>query len=548
MKMNKEIVIVRLSDIIPNRFQPRLAFDEEALNELADSIREHGIIQPLILRDLGNKYEIIAGERRFKAAELAGATEVPALIGQMDDQTSAELALIENIQRKDLSAIEEAKSYKKILDMGDFTQEELAKRMGKSQSTIANKMRLLALTNEVQMALMNNLISERHARCLLQIKDENTQKEVLNKIISERMTVRDTDNYIKNTLGINQTAVDDKEPLSNATPTTVEPQEEKSEVQNDNPNVYAGAGNNDFVDINSLTPSNEMPEEALIENQTNDNITEASNEEVYDKPVEGLPTMPEGMPEEAQEYTEEAVPMAEVPTEEVYDKPAEPLPTMPEGMPEETQEYTEEAVPVAEAPTEEVYAESAEPLPTMPEGMPEETQEYTEEAVPVAEAPTEEVYAETAEPLPTMPEGIPEETQEYTEEEVPTAEAPTEEVYAETAEPLPTVPEGMPEETQEYTEEAAPMAEMPTEEVYAEPVNTEEIVQEQLVENPVDIQVPEIETPNNQNNISRIKMATAIRYAKDALNDIQTAGYQASIEEKDNGNSYQIIINVQKQD
>ena len=158
MKMNKEIVIVRLSDIIPNRFQPRLAFDEEALNELADSIREHGIIQPLILRDLGNKYEIIAGERRFKAAELAGATEVPALIGQMDDQTSAELALIENIQRKDLSAIEEAKSYKKILDMGDFTQEELAKRMGKSQSTIANKMRLLALTNEVQMALMNNLI------------------------------------------------------------------------------------------------------------------------------------------------------------------------------------------------------------------------------------------------------------------------------------------------------------------------------------------------------------------------------------------------------
>ena len=182
MKMNKEVVMVRLSDIIPNRFQPRLTFDEEALNELANSIKEHGIIQPLILRDLGSKYEIIAGERRYKAATLAGLTEVPAIVGTMDDQTSAELALIENIQRKDLSAIEEAKSYKKILDMGNFTQEELAKRMGKGQSTIANKMRLLALTNEVQVALMNNLISERHARCLLQIKDEDKQKEVLNKI------------------------------------------------------------------------------------------------------------------------------------------------------------------------------------------------------------------------------------------------------------------------------------------------------------------------------------------------------------------------------
>ena len=202
MKMNKEVVMVRISDIIPNRFQPRLTFDEEALNDLANSIKEHGIIQPLILRDLGSKYEIIAGERRYKASTIAGLTEVPAIVGSMDDQTSAELALIENIQRKDLTAIEEAKSYKKILEMGNFTQEELAKRMGKSQSTVANKMRLLSLTNEVQMALMNNLISERHARCLLQIKDEDNQKEVLNKIISERMNVRDTDDYIKNMLGI----------------------------------------------------------------------------------------------------------------------------------------------------------------------------------------------------------------------------------------------------------------------------------------------------------------------------------------------------------
>ncbi len=274
MRMNKEVVMVRLSDIIPNRFQPRLTFDEEALNELANSIKEHGIIQPLILRDLGSKYEIIAGERRYKAATLAGLTEVPAIVGSMDDQTSAELALIENIQRKDLSAIEEAKSYKKILDMGNFTQDELAKRMGKSQSTIANKMRLLALTNEVQVALMNNLISERHARCLLQIKDEDKQKEVLNKIITERMNVRDTDEYIKNMLGIKHDMPKDEpviQPAPIGIPVTqseqiipevsttkveepkipdiqVAPQLEK---KSENPNVYA-QNKNDFIDINKL--------------------------------------------------------------------------------------------------------------------------------------------------------------------------------------------------------------------------------------------------------------------------------------------------------
>lgn len=268
MKINKEVVMVKLTDIIPNRFQPRLTFDEEALNELANSIREHGIIQPLILRDLGSKYEIIAGERRYKAATLAGLQEVPAIIGAMDDQTSAELALIENIQRKDLSAIEEAKSYKKILDMGNFTQEELAKRMGKAQSTIANKMRLLSLTNEVQVALMNNLISERHARCLLQIKDEDKQKEVLNKIISERMNVRDTDAYIKNLLGISNDIPKESEqesispksipyelPQENPPVSPVNPEisiKEENKPTEENPNVYKDTNNIDFVNISSL--------------------------------------------------------------------------------------------------------------------------------------------------------------------------------------------------------------------------------------------------------------------------------------------------------
>lgn len=319
MKMNKEVVMVRLSDIIPNRFQPRLTFDEEALNELANSIKEHGIIQPLILRDLGSKYEIIAGERRYKASTLAGLTEVPAIIGSMDDQTSAELALIENIQRKDLSAIEEAKSYKKILDMGNFTQEELAKRMGKSQSTIANKMRLLSLTNEVQVALMNNLISERHARCLLQIKDEDKQKEVLNKIITDRMNVRDTDDYIKNMLGISKVDSPGQnsnkpEKISNISDipnayASSNPEEttDTSEIINpeitsqseENPNVYTQTNNVDFIDISSLnneeTPINNNIKTALNDLNivnTSSNIFNDNKTSIEDKEVQKMENIP----------------------------------------------------------------------------------------------------------------------------------------------------------------------------------------------------------------------------------------------------------------
>lgn len=194
--MEKEIIEVSLDDIIPNRFQPRLSFDEDELNGLAKSIRQHGIIQPLVLRKVGNKYEIIAGERRYKASFIAGLTKVPAVVIDLNDNESAEVAIVENIQRKNLSALEEAKSYKKLLDRGYLTQEELAGRMGKTQGAISNKLRLLNLTDEVQEALLNNEISERHARSLLRIDNPEDQVEVLRTIIRERLNVRDTDRLI----------------------------------------------------------------------------------------------------------------------------------------------------------------------------------------------------------------------------------------------------------------------------------------------------------------------------------------------------------------
>ena len=197
MNIENQVIQVNIDDIIPNRFQPRIAFDEKALNELAASIKEHGIIQPLVLRKLGKKYEIIAGERRYKAATLAGLQTVPAVISNIDDNKSAEVALVENIQRKDLTPIEEARSYKNLLDKGYLTQEQLAKKMGLSQSAVANKLRLLNLDNKVQQALLDGKISERHARSLLVLNDKAEQQKWLDKIINERLTVRQLDQELK---------------------------------------------------------------------------------------------------------------------------------------------------------------------------------------------------------------------------------------------------------------------------------------------------------------------------------------------------------------
>lgn len=200
MNTESQVLNVPIEDIIPNRFQPRLSFDESSLQELASSIKEHGIIQPLVLRRLGDKYEIIAGERRYKASKMAGLTSVPAIISNIDDKKSAEVAIVENVQRKDLTSIEEAKSYKALLDKGYLTQEELAKKMGLSQSAISNKLRLLTLSDNVQDALMQGKISERHARSLLQLNSFQEQDEWLKKIIDDRLTVRELDTRIKSVL------------------------------------------------------------------------------------------------------------------------------------------------------------------------------------------------------------------------------------------------------------------------------------------------------------------------------------------------------------
>lgn len=197
MALDTKVSILNINDILPNRFQPRIKFEEEKINELANSIRKYGVIQPIIVRNIGDKYEIIAGERRYKASVVAGLKEIPAIINNLDDEDSSEIALIENVQRENLTPIEEAISIKKILDMGGKKQEEVAEKLGMSQPSIANKLRLLNLDESVQEALLEKKISERHARSLLKIADKQKQKEMLDRIIKERLTVKRLDEEIQ---------------------------------------------------------------------------------------------------------------------------------------------------------------------------------------------------------------------------------------------------------------------------------------------------------------------------------------------------------------
>lgn len=194
----EDVTQIDIEKIVPNKYQPRVVFDEERISELAQTLKTHGMIQPIVVRKKdGDEYELIAGERRFRAAKLLEWETVPAIVREMTDTETASIALIENIQRENLSVIEEANAYVQLIEMHELTQEALAQRLGKSQSTIANRIRLLSLPEEVQDALMNKTISERHARALLKLSDKETQIEFLRLIIEKSLTVRETDELIK---------------------------------------------------------------------------------------------------------------------------------------------------------------------------------------------------------------------------------------------------------------------------------------------------------------------------------------------------------------
>lgn len=194
----EEVMNIAIEKIVPNRYQPRTVFDEAKIEELARTIHTHGVIQPIVIRKMDDeKYEIIAGERRFRAMSKLQWTEVPAIIRNLSDKETASIALIENLQREELTAIEEAVAYQKLLKLHELTQEALAQRLGKGQSTVANKLRLLKLPEEVQESIMRKELSERHARALMQIKEKEMQLQLMNMTIENHWNVKQLEQKVE---------------------------------------------------------------------------------------------------------------------------------------------------------------------------------------------------------------------------------------------------------------------------------------------------------------------------------------------------------------
>ncbi len=190
--------IVKITKVEPNREQPRKFFDEDALQELADSIKQFGLLQPILVQDRDSYYEIIAGERRWRAAKLAGLKEVPVIIKNYTEQEIVEIALIENIQREDLNPIEEAQAYKKLLTEFNLKQDEVAERVSKSRAAVTNSIRLLKLSDKVQQMVIGDMISTGHARALLAIEDQEEQYNLAQRIFDEKLSVREVEKLVKN--------------------------------------------------------------------------------------------------------------------------------------------------------------------------------------------------------------------------------------------------------------------------------------------------------------------------------------------------------------
>ena len=221
----KTAMIVKISSVEPNVNQPRKQFDEDALLELSESIKQYGVLQPLLVSDKKDYYEIIAGERRWRAAKLAGLKEIPVIVKEFSEQELVEISLIENIQREDLNPVEEAMAYKRLIDEFHLKQDEIAERVGKSRTAVTNAMRLLKLSEKVQQMLIDEMITAGHARAILSIADKEKQESIAMKIFDEKLSVRETEALVKRMLEPPKTAKKSK--FSSAEDAIYESLEEK---------------------------------------------------------------------------------------------------------------------------------------------------------------------------------------------------------------------------------------------------------------------------------------------------------------------------------
>ncbi len=540
MQNERKVVELNLSDVLPNRFQPRIKFDENAINELAISIQKYGVIQPIVVRQIGNKYEIIAGERRYKASKVAGKQTIPAIISELNDKDSVEIALIENVQREDLTPIEKAVSYKKILDMGYINQEDLAKKVGKSQSAIANTLRLLNLSDDVQEALLENKISERHARSLLKIKDEKKQVEMLNRIINERLTVRKLDEEIDKMNNV---------PEINNVPESKP--EEVVQIPDTAMNTIApGFMNIDAIENNAQDIIQPERPVANMEQLLQSNAP---------KPEETQPVEPTGkffnffdqptpQPPQQDNFNLENF-FGNMNPEATSQAPAMETPSMPEVAPQapamETPSMPEVApqAPAMEAPSMPEVAPQAPIMeaPSMPEVAPQ---------VPAMEAPS---MPEVAPQVPAMEApSMPEVTPQVPAMEAPsmpevTPQAPIMEVPSmpEVAQPAPTMETSNLQETPIYEVPIAPTTENVP--VIDKPIEPSINVGNTNVETftPPANNIPE-PTANPTIKAAVPNMRVALNTIRECENTLEKYGFNVDVEEIDFEDSYQVIFKIEK--
>ena len=487
--MNNEIFYVYLDDVLPNRFQPRKHFDEKELNDLAESIRQHGVIQPLIVRRLGEKYEIIAGERRYKASTLAGLDKVPVIIKEMDDKDAAEVALIENVQRQNLTAIEEAESYNKLINLSGLTQEQIAGKVGVNQSTVANKLRLLGLTPEVKEALLNKKISERHARSLLKLSEPIKQNEMLDKIISEKLPVRIVDELINGGPKMNQEQnINTMPKLEPVAPSMTEQQS---------------------MPTNNMQPVVEAPIPPAIE------------------PIE-IPTLgetPVSTDDQEGETGGTASTPVPTPVQNSVSKPVveAPMPPQPEVAVEVQVQPQMPTIEVATMPKVEKENDIFRNIPEMPA-----TPELPSE--PVVQQPVVEA------PMPPQPEVV---AEAQTVETPSITESPEQPVVEENKNKYVNTPEQQPTEIktniesiinefkQKSTPQQAPMSSIPAE------------VEQRVVEQPIQ---PTIETTPTSKDVM-----AAVESIKQRISENVEKGYKIVVEDFDFKRSYQMIVKIEKE-
>ena len=206
-------IMMKINDVEPNREQPRKYFDEDALHELSESIKQYGLIQPILVQDRKSYYEIIAGERRWRASKMAGLKEVPVIIRNLSEQEIVEISLIENIQREDLNPIEEAQAYKRLLEEFNLKQDEVAERVSKSRTAVTNAMRLLKLSDKVQQMVIDEMLTTGHARALLGISDQDQQYALAQQIFDSKLSVRDTEKLVKNIQNEKNNPKEEKKPI-----------------------------------------------------------------------------------------------------------------------------------------------------------------------------------------------------------------------------------------------------------------------------------------------------------------------------------------------